>query len=451
MPAEFTKERPPINFTKAKFDIAVSESPGLADLPRSKGYLESFRVAGPFHDSIGLKNNTRVLADWLSGDKAQLGLHVCNFTDGTFVTLIWIHTLFDAMGRNALLKAWIAMLEGREEDVPEFIGYDYDPLGKLGAPPDKAAASGTGSPRIEEYVLNDKRLGMFGLMRFVFGMFWEAYWYPKEDGHIICVPSTYMTKLRARALSDLETLDPSLHTLHSKTGKPFLSDGDILMAFMTQLITRSNPTFLTASAATRTINIMNIFGMRDLLSTSSDGYAPLLDKNCAHIANCASAISTLLKLGDFLTMPLGHVAAHIRRNLTIQGTRAQIEAAERLARPNGGRYKGVFVGTADTTLSAFTNWTKAKLFDMDFSAAIVREASNSKKKKDEEGSSRGKPVYIQPDPIKGRMILVRGSANCIGRDAQGNYWLGTALRSAYTENLERAVEEMRRELDGVEA
>lgn len=440
MPAQFTKERPPINFTKAHYDIAVAEEPRLAKLPRSKGQLEIFDTNESMHNSIGLHDYTRALTDWTHHDKAQLGLHVCTFADGTLVTLIWLHTLLDAMGRSAILKAWTAVLEGREEDVPEFFGYDFDPLARLGAAPDKVAANGSETPKIEDSVLQKHVVSGLSFARFAFNVIWEVVWYPKHHGSVMCIPPSYFSKLRSRALSDLSTLDPSLLTLNTKTGEPFLSDGDILMAFATQLLTRSNPSLTTASAATRTLHLMNVFGMRDILSTSSDGFAPLLPKDKVHIANCASAISSLLPLGDFLAMPLGHIAARIRRDLTIQGTRAQMEASQRLSRANDGTYVHTLFGTGDMALSAFTNWAKAKMFDMDFSAAVVREAEVRK-----EQGARGKAVMIHPGSTLARGFSVRGSGNCIGMDAQGNYWLGFMLREGFEGNLEALVEEMRRE------
>ncbi|KAL6709483.1 hypothetical protein ACN47E_001418 [Coniothyrium glycines] len=440
IPAEFTKERPPINFTKTKYDMTVSANPVTANLPRGNSKLEIFNLEDPLRETLGLKDNTRLLADWLYADKAQLGLHVCTFNDGTFVILIWIHTLLDAMGRNALLKAWTAMLDGREEDVPEFFGYDSDPLAKLGAPPHEVAVNGSETPKIEDFVLKEQQVGGLGFAKFIYNMIWETFWYPKEHGRVICMPPSYFSALKQRSFKELESLDPSLLTINSTTGKPFLSDGDILMAFTTQLIARSNPELQTASAATRTIHLMNVFGMRDILSTTSCGYTPLLPKDKVYIANCVSSISSLLTLHDFLTMPLGHLAARIRRDLTIQGTRAQLEASQRLARPNGGPYQPVLFGSGDMVLSAFSNWTKAKLFATDFSAAIVTEATILRT-----AGARGKPVFIHPDSNIAKGFTLRGSGNCTGRDAEGNYWLSAMLRYEFQENMVKLVEEMNRD------
>lgn len=439
VPAQFTKERPPINFTKASYEMSREEHPVMKNLPRPTGRLEAFNVEKPLREALQLENHTCLLADWIYADVAQLGLHVCTFTDATFVTVTWLHTLLDAMSRNILFKAWVAMLEGREEDVPEFFGYDSNPLQKLGAPPDKVEAAESQTPKIEESVLRPKLMRGLSLGRFIFNMIWENVFYPREHFRMICMPASYLTSLRARAFKDLETLDPSLLTLNSSTGKPFLSDGDILCAWLTQLITRSNSTLSTASAASRTQLVINIFGVRDLISQPSDGFAAIIPKGQAYIGNCISGISSLIPMRDFLTLPLGHIAAQVRRDLTTQTTRAQIEATIRLGHKPDGSFQTPLFGPGDANLSVFSNWTKAKLFETDFSAAVVGEARTLKKQ-----GRRGKPVYLHLDPISGRISL-RGSGNCFGTDGEGNVWFGPTVREEFTRNLDALIREMDRE------
>ena len=95
--------------------------------------LEVFDNLNSLRRLTQTEGSTVVLEDWVGTDKAQLGLHVVNFRDKTLVTVCWLHTLLDAMGRRALLEAWTEVLAGREEDVKEFLGWEEDPLGGLGA------------------------------------------------------------------------------------------------------------------------------------------------------------------------------------------------------------------------------------------------------------------------------------------------------------------------------
>ncbi|KAF1967301.1 hypothetical protein BU23DRAFT_592715 [Bimuria novae-zelandiae CBS 107.79] len=403
--AEFTKERPPINFTKAAYEISVSEHPVTAKMPRGRGKLEAFDVSEPLSDALQLKDNTRVLADWINTDVAQLGLHACTFTDATFVTVMWLHTLLDAMGRRALFKAWTAVLEGRDDDVPSFAGYDSNPLAPLGAPPSPPTSPGGTPPKLEPHVLAPNLLRGLGFLRFVLNMIWEVHFHPTEAGRMICMPASYLSALRARAFADLTTLPASQVTLNASTGKPFLSDGDILCAWLTQLLARANP-------------------------LPGHHLSSVPHPTPEYIANCACAISSLFTMKDFIALPLGHIAARLRRS-------------------KNGSVAPTLFSTRNISLSAFTNWAKARLFETDFSAAIVREATVRDAVVKEVGSmgKRGRPVYIHPRSTAGKGFSVRGSGSCVGVDGEGNVWLGCVVRGLFGGSVDRLVEEAGRETD----
>jgi hypothetical protein len=413
VPAQYTQDRPPINYSHVTETMPISKHPIGAHIPRTNGKLQAFAFSDHFRIHTGAKNITTVLEDWIYTDKAQLSLHIVNFDDTTLVTITWLHTLLDAMGRSALLRAWQAVLEGRDDDVPEFIGYDTDPFASLG------------SNVTEDYVLKDQLLGRFPMARFIFNFIWELYAYPAEEGRLLCMPASFFAKIKAQAFADLESLEKSKLTLNAATGKPFLSDGDIITAWFTRLIARTNPS-TAASAPTRQILVMNVFGMRDLLRTSEP---QLLPKDGAYIHNCATAINSLFSIGDFLSLPLGHIAARIRADLVRQGTRPQVEANQQLSAANGGM---ALYGTGDMAMATLTNWTKAKLYDTDFSAAIVKGGS---------GKTKGKPRFISAYATTSKGLSVRGSGNCIGQDADGNFWLGTGMREGIVEEFVRVVEE----------
>ncbi|KAJ4365926.1 hypothetical protein N0V83_008548 [Neocucurbitaria cava] len=368
--SQYTQERPPINYTHVKYDIPLSEHPLGPTFPQTNGSLQVFGDLDPLVTLMAPKDNTTVLADWIYTDKAQLGLHIVSFTDTTLVTLSWLHTLLDALGRKALLGAWTAMLEGREDDVPEFWGYDFDPLEKLGVSREEGEE--------EEFVLKPHRIQGLSFFKFVFNYLWEVFFYPAEVGRYVCMPHSYFSTIKQQAFRDLSSAPESLLTLDTRdpaNPKPFLSDGDTLCAWFTRLLARTNSTIAT-SPSTRTISIMNVFGMRDLLSTTSP---QLLPRGKAYIANCAVGITSLFSQGELVGgggMPLGHVAARLRRDLVTQGTRTQVEAGQRAVRENGGG--AVLYGTGDMAMCVFTNWMKARLFETDFSAAIVEEGEGGK-------------------------------------------------------------------------
>lgn len=92
--------------------------------------------------------------DWINSDIPQLGLRIVTFNDATCLTITFLHTLMDAMGLAAMLRAWLSILH--EKEVPECFGFDTDPMSAiLEKPP----------PR---YILADKILRGFPLL--VLGM-----------------------------------------------------------------------------------------------------------------------------------------------------------------------------------------------------------------------------------------------------------------------------------------
>jgi len=115
-----------MNYTHTIEHMALREHKVGSLLPRPTGKLETFGGGGFIRVVTDAESKPLFIEDYILSDRAQLGLHITTFEDGTFVTITWLHTLLDAMGRSALLLAWQAMLEGREDDVPDFLGYDEE-------------------------------------------------------------------------------------------------------------------------------------------------------------------------------------------------------------------------------------------------------------------------------------------------------------------------------------
>lgn len=184
-------------------------------LPCAKGSLECFEANPSVRGVTVPENSPTQLADWIYTNRAQLGLHVVNFTDATLVTMVWLHTLLDVMGRKALLLAWTTVLEERDEDVPDFWGYDFDPLKDLGAEPqdDSATTEKSGEqPKREELLLRDWQLKGFQLFKFIFNSLWDMVFYPQEQTCAIVVPPAFMARLKTQAFQDMASAPSSLVT-----------------------------------------------------------------------------------------------------------------------------------------------------------------------------------------------------------------------------------------------
>lgn len=400
------------------------------------------RPDGSFHISPGdlrplrplllPENSPTELKDWLYTDRAQLCVHVVSFTDATIVTLTWLHTFFDAMSQTKVLSAWTAMLEGREEDVPEFFGEDFDPLATLGKPANPDSKEGEDVYE-EEFVLKDNVLSGWKAIWFGINFMWDLFFHTKEETRRVIVPSASFKRIRAEALADLSSVHPAtivMDTSDRSNPKPFLSDGDVLCAWWTRLLISTQP-WLPSAKPTKTVRIMNIFDMREVLANTNK---KLLKKGTAFIGNCVTHMDSLFSLEEFLSLPLGVVAARIRSDLEAQKTRPQIDAKMRMNVESIEKtgYQAL-IGDADMVFTAFSNWSKGKLFETDFKGAVVKE-----------GEGRhvvGRPTYCQLDgTAKG--FSVRGSGACLGKDAEGNWWIGGVMRPEAWKNMEKAIEQL---------
>ncbi|KAJ4291088.1 hypothetical protein N0V90_010286 [Kalmusia sp. IMI 367209] len=386
IPSTYTKERRAINFSHAKHDISLSEHPIGSRLPRADGSIVVSPNTKEFRSLFMPKDSPTNIKEWLYTDRAQLCLHVVSFVDATLVSLTWVHTLLDATSRQMLFAAWTATLEGREQDVPDFHGELSDPLATLGT--DSKLNADVAE---EEYVLKGQEVTGWSFFKFVFNMMWEVIMHRTEEAHYVILPPAFFAKLRASALADLASMPPGtivMDTSDPKHPKPFLSDGDILCAWWNRLMTSCLPTTPSASP-THTIQILNVFNMRPLFTSTAP---TLLPRGKAYIGNCVSAIHTFFTLREMLSLPLGVLAARLRSDLVRQATRPQIEAKFALQRAGEAKsgYSPVY-GQGDMQISAFSNWHKARMFDVDFTGAVVGGG---------DGRAEGKvakPSYVMPN------------------------------------------------------
>jgi hypothetical protein len=80
-----------------------------------------------------------------------------------------------------------------------------------------------------------------------------------------------------------------------------------------------------------------------------------------------------------------------------------------------------------------SNWAKAKLFETNFGAAIAGEKPQG---------AVAKPKFVLANATTSRGLMVRGSGNCAGIDAEGNIWMSTMVRKGLVKEFTDAVEAM---------
>lgn len=391
LPATFSEDRPAIAFSHVVHDMPAAQHPVASKLPSTAaaagtqpaivGDPDSFRPL--FHH----EDAPTSFQDYLTKDIPQLGLHVVSFTDKTVVTLYWPHTLMDAMGKRALLDAWMLMLQGRADEVPVPEGRDdgHDPLATLGLSP------------TEPYVLADKIItvpGMVGYGLRNIGNFFRAH-----EHRMVRVPGTFFARLRAEADADLAKLPDG-------DDKPaFLSDGDIVCAWWARVSTKHLRD--RGDSETRPVLFNMAMSQRVPLAGLLFSSPPV-----TYVSNAVNFIYASLPLGTVQSQPLGASAAVLRRALEVQRTPAQIQAFASLWRA-GGRKLPPVIGEAGMHMLTFTNWCKCNLFELDLSPAISGGSGGS-------GSLAGRPTYLQNTQYG---LCLPDAFPIIGRDSFGNFWI----------------------------
>ncbi|XXH02505.1 hypothetical protein Hte_008881 [Hypoxylon texense] len=387
IPASFSPERPPIGFDHVNLsDTAFQDHPSASHIPRPPRDGRPALVGDPddLSDLIYGPEIPRKLDDYIYTDRPELGLRIVSFSNSTIVVLHWMHLSFDALAKRALLKAWVLMLQGREDEIPTPLAAEDYILENCGKNP------------TERHVLADRHISKPGVFWWVLQ---NAYglMFRKKEHRMVCVPGAYLAKLRAKALADLA----AEQLTSEKAEAPFLTEGDVLVAWLSRLAVAN-------AAENSTIAVQQAYGWRPVLQD-------LIPDDRPFLSNCVGFLVTLMPAKDLLQRPLSHLASHIRRSIKEQGSREQVEAYMSLIRTDPSNKAPPFFGTSSMQLLMFSNWQKANLYGIDLSAAAVTPRSTPLT-----------PAYIQS--VQGPYNFSDGLI-IVGKDAKGNYWI-SGYRSA---------------------
>ncbi|KAI2472619.1 hypothetical protein F4781DRAFT_444982 [Annulohypoxylon bovei var. microspora] len=404
IPKVFDEKRPAFTYSHVGHDVEIHRHPTGSRLPRPTAKPTVLSDPEDYAPLLRRWGAPRRLADYLRSDLPQLSLHVVSFADATVVSLSWPHTLLDAMGRRALLDAWVAVLEGRDGAVKPLHGVARDPLAPLGSRPE------------EPYVLAHRRLSPLQALVFAVSYLWTTLlWARGEETRMVCVPAPHVRSLHRGALEYLAAQQPPFsddgYGGGDEKARPFVSEGDVLSSWITRLA------MLPLRRTDREVSIMNAFGMRSVLAKD------LLPPTHAYVGNAVAGVYAFVSMHDLFTKPLGHTAAAVRRSIAEQGTRQQVEARAAVDLSAGKRGKTAVYGDSKMAPVMVSNWSKAKFFETDFSAAVVRPGIDPARR----ANKIGRPSYIQPNGLADG-IPTRNSFPIVGKDAAGNYWLSGTLK-----------------------
>ncbi|RYP23508.1 hypothetical protein DL765_001022 [Monosporascus sp. GIB2] len=253
-------------------------------------------------------------------------------------------------------------------DVKPLHGVDHDPLATYGC-----------KPR-EPYVLADKRLSKAQTVLFLCRLAYELLRYRREE-RMICVPAAYVEKLRERAVSDLVAAGGDA------AEKALVSEGDVLLAWV-----RARPDQSRPAANFQQDDHDHERGVRPAVGAGGRPACPRTRRK-SPTPSCASTRTSRRK--DLLTKPLGYVAGAVRQTIVEQGMPAQLET-RRFLDCEATEKSGWPAPYGDSWMNTliFSNWSKGRFFDTDFSAAVVRERGSGSG--DAASTSKvGRPSYIQ--------------------------------------------------------
>lgn len=376
VPETFSNERPGFGFSVEEHEYGIGEHELSSRIPRSTEGVGIYRDLEGLRDLARRKDGPKGLKDFLEADEPQISVHVVSFSDGTLLSLSWMHTFMDATAVSSLLNAWTLVLDGREDEVPPICNFDTDPMAELGVQPE------------EKHVLQEEQLGGWGMLKFGMSYLWGLFW--RDEQRTIYIPRRFVKAMRDEALKATEEV-------------PFVSEGDVLCAYLTRLASR------TYHPNTQ-IGILNAMNIRPFLPSFPAGVL---------LSNAVFTVTALSSAADILTKPLGHTASVVRKSILEQGTRGQIDALAGLTRASKGR--PVLFGGGGMKMVVFSNWCQAGFFELDFGAAVSSPLSSKETER-----TIVKPSFVN---LTGESsgLSPRGSWPILGRDG-GGYWVQGNLR-----------------------
>ncbi|OHW92843.1 hypothetical protein CSPAE12_08547 [Colletotrichum incanum] len=397
IPEAFSPDRPAIGFNHVELsDTAVEDHPAGSRIPRppSDGRPAVVGDPGDLYDLVYGPGIPMELKDYLYQDRPELGLRVVSFKNATVIVLYWMHLSFDAVAQKCLFEAWTLALQGRDGEI-------LNPLA-----PEDYALENVGKNPLEPYVLVDRRLSMSGLVSWVVRNVYSLAICSKEH-RMVCIPAEYLKRLREKALAELAAAANAEDT----TVTPFLSEGDILVAWVTRLAMSNLP-----KDSERLVVIQQAYQWRSVLEDIIPPDRPFL-------SNCVGTLLTLTSAKELIQRPLSYLASQVRQAVIEQGSREQVEAYASLVRRDPRNKAPPFLGASSMQFISFTNCQKANMFGVDLSAASANPRNTPLL-----------PSYVQI--LHGPYNFTNGII-IVGKDPKGNYWLSGYGVKGLWESMER--------------
>ncbi|KAJ5818542.1 hypothetical protein N7474_004133 [Penicillium riverlandense] len=400
--------QPNVFFTHDAFDVAIQEHPVAGQIPKATEAPSIQPIADDFRPFIA-RPNFPTFEELVRQKLPPISLHITTFSDATIVALVWPHLLMDASGVQALLAAWSSVLAGREGEVPMVLGARTDILRKA------ASTDGDGMP--EEFELERKRLKGTSLLKFYLRIFWNRIWEPRRQRRIVFLPRSALTRMRTRVQQEIAESNQALdHT-------PFVSDGDIITAWITQAAASSEP------KETRPVTVYSVLNARFRI--------PQLRKG-VFIQNMALGTCTFLPV-QLAHGPIGSIALSHRQHVLEQGKEKQIFGFLRRAYQDIEKtgIPKLFFGESHALLMLFNNVTKIEVMKaVNFGPAVLSQGEIDETRKNPLGTMvtyYNETLFVDPSFNALNLFVIHG------KDYGGNYWCMGNLLPRTWEKIEEGL------------
>lgn len=407
LPQSYDEKRPGFIWSHEYIDESIRDHNLAKRLPDTAQQVRCptlYESASVFESLTARPDQPKVLAQYLNTDHPALSVHINSFTDATLASLSWNHAFMDIMGLQSFLRAWQAVLDGREEDVPAFIPYKEDPLVDL-----------TVGADYREHVLYNFSLTGFWFILFVIRFAYEMIVHSNESGRMVRFPRLWVDQLRDDAIRERRRKGMS-------DKDAFLSHGDVLLAFWCK-------TTLAAQHIhpARPVHILNAVNVRGKMEGTRD------PATGAFISNAMLVSITLTTAGEIDRMSVSELAGRIRADLQIQRDLTQVKSsfAWEVEKLDNGTLTGP-PGHWNQLVFSWSNWDCAKFYDVDFSSANRSVDSPTP----ERMVHMGRPSLVM-NSVHLDSISFRNGGPLIGQDARGDWWLDWVMRAEAWTNVEK--------------
>ncbi|EZF09656.1 hypothetical protein H112_08945 [Trichophyton rubrum D6] len=231
---------------------------------------------------------------------------------------------------------------------------------------------------------------------------------------VVFQDATLVTISFPHSLMDMAIDELTLNHAGDSSRLPFISEGDVLFVWWTKVVLQAE-----SPSPSCTINMRNTYCCRSVLAEL--GHIP--SATSVLVTNAVFAALTFLSVRQVLAEPLSFTASEVRKSFIQQRTPEQLQVLDAIQRNtlDNAHHPALF-GDPNMYIIMILNWVKAKLFQVDFSAAVQREGMSLNKR----SNQLGRPSCIQGTGT--RDYATRNTGVVIGKDAAGNWWLLYTLR-----------------------